>query len=110
MVFLNASAINSAALLLNSRSEAFPRGLANGSDQVGRNLMDHVGCGQIVGTYRAGFEDQPWQADRPTGIYIPRYSGITETDKPYLRGFGMQGGARRMRRPGGSRACGRSTG
>ena len=98
MVFLNASAINSAALLLNSRSEAFPRGLANGSDQVGRNLMDHVGCGQIVGTYPAGFEDQPWQADRPTGIYIPRYSGITETDKPYLRGFGMQGGARKVRR------------
>eukprot|EP01030_Chromulinospumella_sphaerica_P021098 gene21098-21027_t len=29
MVFLNASAINTAALLLNSRSEAFPRGMAN---------------------------------------------------------------------------------
>ena len=97
MVFLNASAINSAALLLNSRSEAFPRGLANGSDQVGRNLMDHVSCGQVLGTYH-GFEDQAWQADRPTGIYIPRYSGITETDKPYLRGFGMQGAARKMRR------------
>ena len=104
MVFLNASAINSAALLLNSRSEAFPRGLANGSDQVGRNLMDHVGCGQIIGTYRPGFEDQPWQADRPTGIYIPRYSGITETDKPYLRGFGMQGGARKIRRGDGPKA------
>lgn len=100
LVFLNASAINTAALLLNSRSDAFPRGLANGSDQVGRNLMDHVSCKQVAGTYR-GFDDQPWQADRPTGIYIPRYSGITETDKPYLRGFGMQGAARKMRRPGG---------
>lgn len=99
LVFLNASAINTAALLLNSRSDAFPRGLANGSDQVGRNLMDHVGCGQILGTY-PGFDDQPYQADRPTGIYIPRYSNFTEGDKPYLRGFGMQGGARRMRRGG----------
>ncbi|WP_374656795.1 GMC family oxidoreductase [Phenylobacterium sp.] len=100
LVFLNASTINTAALLLNSRSEAFPRGLANGSDQVGRNLMDHVGCAPLLGTYN-GFEDQPYQADRPTGIYIPRYSNITETDKPYLRGFGIQGGASRFRRPGG---------
>jgi choline dehydrogenase-like flavoprotein len=99
LVFLNASAINTAALLLNSRSDAFPRGLANGSDQVGRNLMDHVSCKQVFGTY-PGFDDQPYQADRPTGIYIPRYSNVTE-DKDYLRGFGMQGGARRMRRPGG---------
>ena len=99
LVFLNASAINTAALLLNSRSDAFPRGLANGSDQVGRNLMDHVSCKPLLGTY-PGFDDQPYQADRPTGIYIPRYSNVTE-DKDYLRGFGMQGGARRMRRPGG---------
>ncbi|WGM39161.1 GMC family oxidoreductase [Caulobacter sp. NIBR1757] len=100
LVFLNASAINTAALLLNSRSDAFPRGLANGSDQVGRNLMDHVSCGQVVGTFH-GCEDQPWQNDRPTGIYIPRYGNITEEEKPYLRGFGIQGGARKVRREGG---------
>lgn len=100
LVFLNASAINTAALLLNSRSDAFPRGLANGSDQVGRNLMDHVSCKQVVGTF-PGFEDQPWQDDRPTGIYVPRYGNITEEEKPYLRGFGIQGGARKVRREGG---------
>ena len=43
LVFLNASAIPTAMILLNSGSEASPRGLANSSDQVGRNLMDHVG-------------------------------------------------------------------
>ena len=96
IVFLNASAINTAALLLNSKSDAFPRGLANGSDQVGRNLMDHVSTKPIVGSM-PGFGDVPFQNDRPTGIYIPRYGNITETDKPYLRGFGMQGGAVRAR-------------
>lgn len=96
VVFLNASAINTAALLLNSRSEAFPRGLANGSDQVGRNLMDHVSSKPIVGKM-PGFGDTPFQNDRPTGIYVPRYGNVTETDKPYLRGFGMQGGAVRAR-------------
>ncbi|MBS0411927.1 MAG: GMC family oxidoreductase [Proteobacteria bacterium] len=99
MVFLNASAINTAALLLNSRSEAFPRGLANGSDQVGRNLMDHVSTRPILGVY-PGFETSHFQNDRPTGLYMPRYANVTETDKPYLRGFGLQGGAGRRRIPG----------
>ena len=38
---LAAHAIETPRLLLNSMSEATPRGVANTSDQVGRNLMDH---------------------------------------------------------------------
>ena len=99
LVFLNASAINTAALMLNSRSEAFPNGIANASDQVGRNLMDHVSCRSVAGTY-PGFEAEPWYPDRPTGLYVPRYANVTEDDKPYLRGFGMQGQAAKIRVPG----------
>ncbi len=39
---LAAGAINTAALLLRSRSDTHPRGLSNGSDQVGRNYMNHT--------------------------------------------------------------------
>jgi choline dehydrogenase-like flavoprotein len=35
-------AVNSAALLLRSASRTHPRGLANSSDQVGRNYMAHI--------------------------------------------------------------------
>jgi choline dehydrogenase-like flavoprotein len=38
---LAAHAIESPRLLLNSKSEQMPNGVANSSDQVGRNLMDH---------------------------------------------------------------------
>jgi choline dehydrogenase-like flavoprotein len=38
-VVLAAGAVNSAVLLLRSQNDAHPQGLANGSDQVGRNLM-----------------------------------------------------------------------
>jgi choline dehydrogenase-like flavoprotein len=38
---LAAGAVNSAALLLGSADEQHPRGLANSSDQVGRNFMMH---------------------------------------------------------------------
>jgi len=94
IVFLNASAIASAAILLNSTSEQFPNGLANGSDQVGRNLMDHVGGAGATGIL-AKFPDKGTFGRSPSGIYIPRYANITEHDKPYLRGFGFQGRGRR---------------
>jgi choline dehydrogenase-like flavoprotein len=42
IVVVSAGAINSAALLLRSASEKHPRGLANGSDVVGRHYMGHV--------------------------------------------------------------------
>jgi glucose dehydrogenase len=38
---LAANAIETPKLLLMSRSDAQPKGVANSSDQVGRNLMDH---------------------------------------------------------------------
>ena len=42
IVVVSAGAINSAALLLRSANDKHPNGLANSSDQVGRNYMGHV--------------------------------------------------------------------
>ena len=42
IVVVSAGAINSAALLLRSASSKHPRGLANGSDVIGRHYMGHV--------------------------------------------------------------------
>jgi choline dehydrogenase-like flavoprotein len=47
VVVVACGAINSAALLLRSRNDQHPNGLANRSDQVGRNLMKHV-CTALV--------------------------------------------------------------
>jgi choline dehydrogenase-like flavoprotein len=41
IIFLNASTFGTTFILLNSILNRFPNGLGNGSDQVGRNLMDH---------------------------------------------------------------------
>src|ERR671932_656055 len=48
LVVVACGAINSAALLLRSASDAHPRGLANSSDQVGRNYMAHINSGVIA--------------------------------------------------------------
>jgi choline dehydrogenase-like flavoprotein len=47
IVAVCAGAANSAKILLNSASGAHPHGLANGSDQVGRNYMFH-NCKAVV--------------------------------------------------------------
>jgi len=47
LVVVACGAINSAALLLSSANEQHPRGLANRSDQVGRNFMKHL-CTAMV--------------------------------------------------------------
>jgi choline dehydrogenase-like flavoprotein len=91
LIFLCASTIPTAQILLNSKSESFPNGLANRSDQVGRNLMDHVhGVGAIGNV--PGFLDRYYYGRRPTGIYIPRYANVTEDGGgEYTRGWAFQG-------------------
>jgi choline dehydrogenase-like flavoprotein len=88
VIFLCASTLGSAAVLLNSRSDANPRGLANSSDQVGRNLMDHV-YGPGVSGVLAGPETYH-RGRRPNGLYIPRYRNL-DKDDGFHRGYGYQG-------------------
>ncbi len=98
IIFLNASTLGTTHILLNSTSDAFPNGLGNSSDQVGRNLMDHhYGVG-AYGDYD-GFEDQYYYGRRANGIYIPRFRNISDATKrsDYVRGFGYQGGGSRNR-------------
>jgi choline dehydrogenase-like flavoprotein len=91
VVFLCASTIPTAQILLHSKSEFFPNGLANRSDQVGRNLMDHVHGIGAIGTL-PGFLDRYYYGRRPTGIYIPRYANVTEDGRgEYTRGWAFQG-------------------
>lgn len=63
MVFLNAGSLNSVQLLLNSRSDAHPRGLANSSDMVGRYIMDHFGGSGLMTVMPS--ETGPWGSTCP---------------------------------------------
>ena len=94
IVFLNASAVASAQILLNSASEAAPEGVANQSGVVGRYLNDHCGGIRVHGT-TSRFSDQYHSGRRPTGFYVPRYRNFLEPGEGYLRGFGFQGSAMR---------------
>ncbi len=72
VVVLAASACETARLLLNSKSERFPRGLANSSGEVGKNLMDSTGAD--IGGYVPGLEGRPrYNEDGNTSnhLFIP---------------------------------------
>jgi choline dehydrogenase-like flavoprotein len=97
IIFVNASTIATASILLNSISRSFPTGLGNTSGQLGHNLMDHfVGTGATADF--EGFKDKYYAGRRPVGIYIPRFRNLSaETQKNvFIRGYGLQGmGSRR---------------
>ncbi|MBY0348374.1 MAG: GMC family oxidoreductase [Hydrotalea flava] len=95
IVFLNASALNSAWVLMNSAADIWPDGLGSSSGELGHNIMDHhYNCG--ASGVMPGFEDVYYDGGRrPTGFYIPRFANLFNDKRNYLRGFGYQGGASR---------------
>ncbi|WP_202182923.1 GMC oxidoreductase [Chitinophaga solisilvae] len=92
IIFLNASTIGTAAILLHSTSPAFPQGLGNNHDLVGRHLMDHHIKVGAMGRF-SGYPRQYYTGRRPAGIYVPRFRNVNEQTKrtDYVRGFGYQG-------------------
>lgn len=104
VVILAASALESARILLNSKSASFPDGLANGSGLVGKYIMDTVGAG--VGGQFPAFENMP--AHNTDGasamhLYMPwwLYGEQLAGQLDFARGYHIEfGGGRGMPGPG----------
>lgn len=91
IIFVNASTINTAAILLQSRSARFPDGLGNDSGQIGRNLMDHHSSAGAYGIHD-GFKTRYYKGRRPCGFLIPRFRNLQAGEKlDFLRGYNFQG-------------------
>ena len=94
IVFLCASALGSAYIMLNSTSKRFPNGFGNDSGELGCNIMDHNKPGNSSASVE-GYLDVAYTGRRPNGFYIPRYRNVGKDKRNYLRGFGYQGRAAR---------------
>ncbi|MCB0662582.1 MAG: GMC family oxidoreductase [Saprospiraceae bacterium] len=96
IIFLNASAIATTAILMNSKSDRFPNGMGNDSGELGHNIMDHHFRVGASGDWD-GFEDKYYKGRRPNGFYIPRFRNLDEKTKmpDFVRGYGFQGSASR---------------
>ena len=94
IIFVNASALNTAWILMRSATDIWPGGLGSSSGELGHNVMDHhfrLGANGDI----EGLEDKYMYGRRPTGFYIPRYRNVGTDKRNYLRGFGYQGSASR---------------
>jgi len=94
IVFLCASALNSAWILMRSATDVWGGGLGSSSGELGHNIMDHHYNLGASGTIE-GYEDKYYYGRRPTGFYIPRFANVGADKRDYLRGFGYQGSASR---------------
>jgi choline dehydrogenase-like flavoprotein len=77
IVVSSCGAINSAALLLRSATDQHPNGLANGSDQVGRNYMAHNNAALLA----LSKEPNPTRFQKTLGLN-DFYFGAEDTDYP----------------------------
>ena len=94
IVFLNASALNSAWILMNSATDIWPEGLGSSSGELGHNIMDHhynLGASGKV----EGYEDKYTYGRRANGFYITRFANLYGDKRDFLRGYGYQGAASR---------------
>ncbi len=96
IVFLCASAISTAQIMLHSTSNRFPNGFSNDSGALGHYLMDHPYLAGATGDV-PNRDDKYYFGNRPNGIYILRHRNL-DPKKPhpnFLRGYGYQGSASR---------------
>ena len=95
ILFLNASALNSAWVLMNSATTIWPDGLGSSSGELGHNVMDHHYMLGAQGTIE-GYEDKTTYGRRANGFYITRFANLYGDKRDFLRGYGYQGSASRQ--------------
>jgi choline dehydrogenase-like flavoprotein len=93
VIFVNASALNSNAILLNSTSSRFPNGLGNDSGVLGKFISWHNYRGKANAEHE-GFKDKTTDGRNPSNSYIPRFRNVQKQETNFLRGYaiGIGGG------------------
>ena len=94
VIFLNASALNSNLILLNSTSNRFPNGLGNDSGLLGKYIAFHNYRGRITATHE-GHQNSRVDGRKPTSAYIPRFRNVYRQETNFLRGYAAGFGARK---------------
>ena len=94
VVMLGASTLESARLLLLSKSRQHPNGLGNSSGHVGHNFCEHL-MGPGVSALAKDLVGKPRTNDdgRPGSFYLARFRNLKEKQAKFIRGYGFEGGS-----------------
>lgn len=86
VIFVNAGALNTNLILLNSVSKRFANGLGNDHDIMGKYAAFHNYRARISAQYD-GFKDTNTEGRRPTSAYFPRFRNVEKQETNFLRGY-----------------------
>ncbi len=88
IIFVNASAINSNMILMNSISNRFPNGLGNDSGTLGKYFACHNYRGKLSADVE-GFLDKRTDGKNPSNAYLPRFRNLYKQETDFLRGYSV---------------------
>jgi choline dehydrogenase-like flavoprotein len=93
IIFVNASTINTNAILLNSKSNRFENGLGNDSGLLGKFLACHNYRGKASASFE-GLKEFKTSGKNPGNAYMPRFRNVLKQETDFLRGYsvGIGGG------------------
>ncbi len=99
-VILGASALETARLMLLSKSTLFPNGIGNSSNHVGHNFCEHLMGPGISGLVK-DLVGKPRTLDdgKPGSFYVPRFRNLADRQPNFLRGYGFEGSSGTTMRP-----------
>lgn len=95
VVFVNASALNTNLILLNSTSNRFQQGLGNDNGLMGKYVAFHNYSATISAEYNGLLEYKTDGRNPAGGGYIPRFRNIFKQETDFLRGYAAAFSARR---------------
>ncbi len=96
IIFVNASALNTNLILLNSTSNRFPNGLGNDNGLLGKYVAFSNYRGGVSGSFE-GYEDKYYYGRRPTMALIPNFRNLYKHDMDFLGGYMIRLMAQRRR-------------
>lgn len=97
IIFVNASALNTNLILLNSTSDRFPNGLGNDSGTLGKYIAFHNYRGFIRASFEGYFNDKYYYVRNPTEGIIANYRNLGKQEMDYVGGFTTFSGGYRTR-------------
>lgn len=96
IIFVNASALNTNLILLNSVSDRFPNGLGNDSGLLGKYICHHNYRAYLNGRIE-GYRDRYFYGRNPTETIIANYRNLDKKDTDFVGGYTTFAGAYRER-------------
>ena len=86
IIFMNASALNTSLILLNSKSSRFPNGFGNDNGLLGKYICHHNYRGSVGGDIE-GFQDSYYFGRKPAEAMMANFRNLKKQEMDFVGGY-----------------------